>query len=215
MSVIRVMLVDDHAVVRAGFKRLIEIEWDMMVVEEAASGEEAYEKLIRRDVDVLILDLSMPGQGGFETLKRIKNRFPKQRIIIFTMHENASIARRALSFGAAGYLTKSNDPNILVKAIREVWQGQIVVDNNMEYLLRTSESSDAPHDSLLPREFQIFLMLAEGESVDSIAAKLSMSEKSVANYQSVIRKKLNVDNHLALIKYAESHDLLRSFHIPR
>jgi DNA-binding NarL/FixJ family response regulator len=205
------MLVDDHAVVRAGYRRLIELERDMMVVEEAASGEEAYEQLLRRDVDVVILDLSMPGHGGFEALKRIKSRFPKQRIIVFTMHDSASIARRALSFGAAAYLTKSNDPDILIKAIREVWQGQTVVDDNLKYLVSAEESSCAPHDSLLPREFQIFLMLAGGESVDSIAAKLKMSEKSVANYQSVIRKKLNIDNQIELIKYAEKHDLLTTF----
>lgn len=205
---IRIMLVDDHAVVRAGYRRLIELEQDMMVVEEAASGEEAYELPLRRDIDIVILDLSMPGHGGFEALKRIRNRFPKQKVIVFTMHESDSIARRALSFGAAGYLTKSNDPDMLIKAIRGVWQGKAIVDDNMQYLLSENEHSCELHDALLPREFQIFLMLAQGESVESIAAKLNMSEKSVANYQSAVRKKLNIDNPIDLLRYAEKHDLL-------
>ena len=113
------MLVDDHAVVRAGYKRFIELDPLLKVIAEASSGEEAYSLLESRSVDVIIMDLSMPGQGGFETLRRLLNRFPQQKILIFTMHENASIAYQAVKLGASGYLTKSMEPDLIVQAIHE------------------------------------------------------------------------------------------------
>ena len=122
-SSVSVMLVDDHAVVRAGYKRFIELDPGLKVIAEASSGEEAYTFLESNPVDVIIMDLSMPGQGGFETLRRLLNRFPQQKILIFTMHENASIAHQAVKLGASGYLTKSMEPDLIVQAIHDVMAG--------------------------------------------------------------------------------------------
>ena len=130
-AVIRVMLVDDHAVVRAGYKRFIETDEKIRIVAEASTGEEAYTQLARIDVDVIILDLSMPGQGGFETLRRIINRHPKKKVLIFSMHENPSIARQALQIGASGYLTKSMDPEKIIVAIHEVWRGGTPIEEGI------------------------------------------------------------------------------------
>lgn len=207
-EVIRLMLVDDHAVVRAGYKRYFALEDDLHVVAEAATGEEAYELLGRTDVDILLLDLSMPGQGGFETLRRMTMRYPKQKVLALTMHDNPSIARQALQLGACGYLTKSMDPALIVKSIREAWRGHTPLDAAVETALLTHADNEQAHDRLLPREFEIFLLLASGESVDAIAQRLSMSTRTVHNYQAIVRRKLGLRSPIELRQYALAHALI-------
>lgn len=207
-EVIRLMLVDDHAVVRAGYKRYFALESDLRVVAEAASGEEAYELLGRTDVDILLLDLSMPGQGGFETLRRMTMRYPKQKVLALTMHDNPSIARQALQLGACGYLTKRMDPALIVRSIREAWRGHTPLDAAVETALLTQADNEQAHDRLLPREFEIFLLLASGESVDAIAHRLSMSTRTVHNYQAIVRRKLGLRSPIELREYALAHALI-------
>lgn len=203
------MLVDDHAVVRAGYKRYIELDENLRVEAEAATGENAYEILETTNIDLVIMDLSMPGQGGFETLRRMKNRFPQQKIIIFSMHENAAVANQVLKLGANGYLTKSMQPDALIEAIHEVMQGGTVIDENLASSLEDLGTGDNPHKELLPREFEIFTLLAQGLTVEKISEKLHLTSKTVSNYQTIIRKKLNLHSTLEMQRYALARGILK------
>ncbi len=202
------MLVDDHAVVRAGYKRFIELDPLLKVAAEAGTGEEAYTLLETVPVDVVIMDLSMPGKGGFESLRRILNRFPQQKVLIFTMHENASMAKQTLQLGARGYLTKSMEPELIVRAIHDVMGGATPVAESIAEALRDLNENRLPHLELLPREFEIFIRLANGESIDQISETLHLSPKTAANYQASIRRKLNLNSTLELYQYAREHGLL-------
>ena len=204
---IQIMLVDDHAVVRAGYKRFIELDSALKVVAEAGNGEEAYALLDAVRIDVIIMDLSMPGQGGFETLRRMMNRVPEQKILIFSMHENASIAKQALQLGASGYLTKSMEPDLIVQAIHEVMTGATPIASSIADALRELDDSRPPHLELLPREFEIFIRLANGESIEHISESLHLSPKTAANYQASIRRKLSLNSTLELYQYAREHGL--------
>ena len=208
-DVIRVMLVDDHAVVRAGYKRFIETDKKLRVVAEARTGEEAYRQLSQINVDVIILDLSMPGQGGFETMRRIINRYPKQKVLIFSMHENPSIAKQALQIGAVGYLTKSMNPEKIISAIHDCWKGHIPIDENVANGMSDLDARGQPHTALLPREFEVFLLLSAGESVDNICNRLNMSSRTVFNYQTTIRKKMNLHTHIEFNQYAIRNGLIQ------
>lgn len=202
------MLVDDHAVVRAGYKRYIELDPQLLVVAEASTGEEAYVLLERQSADVVIMDLSMPGQGGFETLRRMLNRYPSQKVLIFSMHENASIANQALRLGACGYMTKSMAPDQIIDAIHQVMQGAKPVAPELQAALDELNSPNLPHNELLPREFEVLVLLASGESIDSISSRLHLSPKTASNYQANIRKKLGVSSALELQRYAREHGLI-------
>ncbi len=202
------MLVDDHAVVRAGYKRFIELDPLLKVAAEAGTGEEAYTLLETVPVDVVIMDLSMPGKGGFESLRRILNRFPQQKVLIFTMHENASMAKQTLQLGARGYLTKSMEPELIVRAIHDVMGGATPVAESIAEALRDLNENRLPHLELLPLEFEIFIRLANGESIDQISETLHLSPKTAANYQASIRRKLNLNSTLELYQYAREHGLL-------
>ncbi len=203
-----ILLVDDHAVVRAGYKRYIELDPRLQVVAEASTGEDAYMLLDRQPVDVVIMDLSMPGQGGFESLRRILNRFPSQKVMIFSMHENASIANQALRLGAAGYLTKSMAPDEIIDAIHEVVRGGQPVAPSLRAALRELAAPDLPHNGLLPREFEVLLLLASGESIDTISSRLHLSPKTASNYQTSIRRKLGVGSSIELQQYARRQGLI-------
>ncbi len=203
-----IVLVDDHAVVRAGYKRYIELDPRLQVVAEASTGEEAYALLDRQPADVVIMDLSMPGQGGFESLRRILNRFPSQKVLIFSMHENASVANQALRLGAAGYLTKSMAPDQIINAIHEVMCGGRPVAPALQAALREFDAPHLPHNGLLPREFEVLVLLASGESIDSISSRLHLSPKTASNYQTNIRRKLGVSSSIELQQYARTHGLV-------
>ncbi len=203
-----IMLVDDHAVVRAGYKRYIELDLQLVVVAEASTGEAAYSLLEKQDADVVIMDLSMPGQGGFETLRRIMNRYPTQKVLIFSMHENASIANQALRLGACGYLTKNMAPDQIIAAIHDAMRGAKPVAPDLQTALDELNSPNLPHNELLPREFEVLVLLATGESIDSISARLHLSPKTASNYQANIRKKLGVSSALELQRYAKDHGLI-------
>ncbi len=204
---ITLMLVDDHAVVRAGYKRYLELDPRLSVVEEASTGEEAYERLQAREVDVVVMDLSMPGQGGFESLRRILARFPKQKVLIFSMHENVAIARQALQLGASGYLTKSMQPDEIVAAIHAVISGKQPVAASLDLGTEDDAANTALAD-LLPREFEVLTLLAQGHNVDEIATRLHISERTASNYATTVRKKLGASSTYELRKYAEKHGLL-------
>ena len=200
-------MADDHAVVCEGYRRLLELQPDMEVVGMFPSGEAAYQWLTHHDTDVLILDISMPGRGGLDTLKRLHYRLPELKVMIFTMHESRSLEEHALRLGASRYINKASSPEKLVEAVREVATGPrtpIVPVASQD----VADSDSLPHELLSPREFDVFMLLARGESVDAIALSHALSKKTIANYQTMIRQKTGCKNQLEIHRYAKCHRLV-------
>ncbi|MBB5359821.1 DNA-binding NarL/FixJ family response regulator [Rhodanobacter sp. ANJX3] len=204
---LRVVLADDHAVVRAGYRRLLELEPGLRVVAEFADGESAYLWLSEHPADVLILDLSMPGQGGLATLQRLHQRVPRLRVLIFTMHDSPVLAAQLLKAGASGYLTKSSPPESLIDAVHQVAAGEQVLSVDIAQAMRKGES-DLPHQQLSPREFDVFLLLVQGIAVEQIASQRCLSVKTAANYQTIVRHKLGLNSALEMYRYAQTCGLL-------
>jgi DNA-binding NarL/FixJ family response regulator len=205
---LRVGLVDDHAVVRAGYRRLIELEPDLVVAAEHADAESAYAALAHAQpcpLDILVLDLSLPGQSGLELLRRLGQRRPELRALVFTMHDAPATVRQCLAAGAAGFVTKSSAPEVLVDALRRAGRGEIALSPDVAAAAAAQPAP--PHAALSVREFDILQRLAAGDSLDRIAHTLYLSPKTVANYQADIRRKLGVDNAVALLHYARRHGL--------
>ena len=201
---INIILVDDHAVVRAGVRRLLEQEPLFDVIGEAESGEKAYQLFGELNPDVMVMDLSMPGMGGLEAIRRILMRDEKAKILVLSMHEDLSFANQALKLGAKGYLIKNTLGDDLVKAIEAISQGDIFLSDEIAKKIAVSSidgGQDPIHD-LSAREFEIFRLLAEGFEVDAIATTLNISSKTVSNYQTMIKQKLNIHTPVELIRYA-------------
>lgn len=209
MTTFRVAIADDHAVVRSGYRRLLELEDGMEVVAEFGDGEDAYRWLCERPADLLILDLSMPGRGGLDTLQRLRHRVPSLRVLVFTMHDSPALAAQALRLGASGYVTKSSPPQSLIEAVRSVAAGGCPLSDEVAQARQPGPQHEGlPHWQLSPREFDMFLLFAEGASVEEIAANRFLSAKTVANYQTTIRQKTGCANALAMYHYAQQHALL-------
>jgi len=206
---IRIMLVDDHAVVRAGFRRLLEQQLNCHVVAEAADAERAYKLFVEHKPDVVVLDLSMPGLSGMDTIRRIIAREPSARILVFSMHEDASVAERAIQLGARGYVTKSSAPDILAAAVAEVAAGKLALspDITQSLALLKLNGAESPLNALSAREFEIFRLLAGGYSVVAIAGLLSLSGKTVANYHSLIKQKLGIASDVELVLLAQRQNV--------
>jgi len=201
---INIILVDDHAVVRAGVRRLLEQEPLFDVIGEAESGEKAYQLFGELNPDVVVMDLSMPGMGGLEAIRRILMRDEKAKILVLSMHEDLSFANQALKLGTKGYLIKNTLGEDLVKAIEAISQGNIFLSDEIAKKIAVSSidgGQDPIHD-LSAREFEIFRLLAEGLEVDAIATTLNISSKTVSNYQTMIKQKLNIHTPIELIRYA-------------
>ncbi|MGH8221960.1 MAG: response regulator [Woeseiaceae bacterium] len=197
------MLVDDHAVVRMGFRLLLEASPDLRVVAEAESGEDAVRRIDEAQPDVVVMDISMPGIGGLEAVRRVLARDPVARILVLSAHEDAMHARRALEAGAAGYLTKRSAAEALIQAIRQVGQGKTFLEPEIAQQLAVRQASGTrePIDVLSEKEFKVFLALASGRSVQDIAAAMSLSPRTVGSHLYSIKQKLGAANsaELALI----------------
>jgi two-component system, NarL family, invasion response regulator UvrY len=207
---IRIMLVDDHAVVRAGFRRLLEQEAGIRVVAEADSGERAYLLYVEHAPDVLVLDLSMPGVSGFEIIRRVTERQQNAKILVFSMHEDASLAVRAIQLGARGYVTKSNAPEVLSTAVTEVAAGKLFLSDDVAQAIAILKltGDDNPVKALSAREFEIFRLLVTGRPASDIARILNLSAKTVANYHTLIKQKLRTGSDVELVLLALRHNLL-------
>lgn len=206
----KIAIADDHAVVRAGYRRLLELDDSVEVVAEFADGESAYRWLGANGADLLILDLSMPGRGGLATLQRLRQRVPQLRVLVFTMHESPTLAAQALRAGAHGYITKSSAPQTLLDAVREIGRGGCPLSIEVAEARPGTDAALPAHQSLSPREFDLFLLFARGNSVERIAAQHCLSAKTVSNYQSAIRHKTGLTSTLEMYRYAERHGLLSS-----
>jgi two-component system invasion response regulator UvrY len=205
-----VLLADDHAVVREGYRRLLERTSDITVVAEASSGEDAYRLFVDHGPDVTVLDINLPGIGGLECARRILAREPQARILMFSMHEDVVFPSRALQMGARGYVTKSSAPEVLVEAVRLVAEGKLYISHDMaqELAVQMLPGHDNPLQALSPREFEVFRLLVAGHSIGEIGRILSLSYKTVANHQSNIRAKLDVSNTAQVVRMAMMHGML-------
>jgi two-component system, NarL family, invasion response regulator UvrY len=199
-----IVLVDDHAVVRAGVRRLLEQEPLFEVIGEAESGEKAYQILAELKPDVMVMDLSMPGMGGLEAIRRILMRYEKAKILVLSMHEDLSFANQALKLGAKGYLTKNTLADDLVKSIETVTQGDVFLSDEIakKMAMQSISGNQDPVHELSAREFEIFRLLAEGLDIDAIASTLNINSKTVSNYQTMIKQKLDINTPIQLIRYA-------------
>jgi len=207
---ISVMLADDHAVVREGYKRLLERTRDIEVTIEADSGEEAYRAFCTGEPDVGVMDINLPGLSGIEVTRKIVARVPAARILVFSMHEDVVFASRALQAGARGYVTKSSAPDVLVDAVRAVAAGRTYVSHDVaqKLALQLMPGQNVPFSDLSPREFEVFRLLAEGRSTGEIARTLSLSQKTISNYQSILKQKLEADSLAQMVRIALRRGLI-------
>ena len=204
MSTIRIMLVDDHAVVRAGVRRLLEQDTRFLVVAECESGERAYQQFGEYLPDITVMDLSMPGMGGMEAIGRIIARYPTAKLLVLSMHENAAFASQALKAGARGYLAKNGLAEELVGALESIANGKTYINANISKKITQQflSNEDNPLQQLSAREFEIFRLLAEGSDSNLIASTLNISSKTVANYQTNIKQKLGINNSVEMVRLA-------------
>lgn len=206
----RVLLVDDHAIVRSGFRRLLAEFPNIDVVGEAETGEQGYRAFLEYRPDIVVLDISMPDTSGLALMERLFARAPDARVIIFSMHEDAAMAERALAAGARGYVTKSSAPDVLVKAIREVAGGRLFLSADIAHAVAVSRFAGAPDPlrELSTREFEIFRQLVAGRAPADIARVLNLSAKTIANYHTQIKQKLGAATDIELMRIALRQDLL-------
>ena len=205
-----VLLVDDHAVVREGYRRLLERCPEIVVVGEAASATEAYRAFCDLQPDVVVMDISLPDVSGVEAIRRLQLRDASVRILVFSIHDEAIFPKRAFQAGARGYVTKASAPEVLVDAVRSVAKGEVFLsaDVAQTLALHTVLKREDALRLLSDREFEILRLVAEGHSLQDIAERLSLAYKTIANYQSIIKQKLGVDTSVQLIRFAAENGLL-------
>ena len=208
---IRIVLADDHAIVREGLKRIVADVPDFSVVGEAADGAGVLQAVRGLEFDVLVLDLSMPGRSGMELIKLVKAEQPKLRILVLSMHQETQYAVRAIKSGASGYLTKESAPAQLEQAIRKIAGGGAYISTEVAEQLALGAMPDAaaaPHESLSDREFEVLRQLAGGASVTEIAAALKLSVKTVSTHKANGMAKMGLANQSELVRYALKHGLI-------
>ena len=208
---IRVLLADDHAIVRSGLKEILEATGDIVVAAEATNGHEALAKVRETEVDVAVVDLSMPGRSGIELIKLMKAERPKIRVLVLSMHSEEQYAVRAVKAGASGYLTKESAADELVAAIRRIAGGGAYISpETAERLVHdtSAEKSGPPHRQLSDREYEVFKMIVAGKAVTDIAQRLNLSVKTVSTHKARILQKMGLASQADLVRYAVTHNLL-------
>jgi two-component system invasion response regulator UvrY len=210
---IRVMLVDDHAVVRTGFRLLLQAQTEVSVIAEAESGEAACQRYLELTPDVVVLDLAMPGMGGLEALRRIRAHHPQARVLALSAHDDPMHARRALREGALGFLSKRSAPEALIEAVTTVGAGRRYIDVALAQKLALADLDGgvkSPIEKLSEREFEVFVRLARGETVQHIAEDLRLSASTVGTHLYNIKQKLEVTNQSELTLLAIRHGLIEA-----
>lgn len=201
---INVLLVDDHAIVREGYRALLSRQEDLRVVAEAADGDQAYQMYREHLPDVTIIDLAMPGQGGMEAIRRIRQRWPDARVLVFSMHQNAAFVEQAFGAGARGYVTKSSLPDELLQAVREVGRGRQALSPDVAQVVALGRLSGerGALAELTAREFEVLRLLVEAKPTVQIAEALHVTPKTVANTHYQIKRKLGVETDIELVRLA-------------
>ena len=204
------MLVDDHAVVRTGFRLLLQASADIEVVAEADSGEAACQMYESVAPDVVVMDIAMAGMGGLEAIKRLMAKDAKARILALSAHEDTSHPKRALQAGALGYLSKRSAPEVLIDAIRAIAKGQRYLDAQIAQRMAVQDihGEKGPMDRLSPREFEVFLQLARGQSVAQISEALSLSSSTIGTHLYNVKQKLGLTNQAEITLLAVKHGLI-------
>jgi len=208
---IRIVVADDHTIVREGLKQVLAAASDFQIVGEAQSGYEVLERVRGLEFDVLLLDMSMPGKSGIELIKQVHGEKPKLRILVLSMHQEQQYAVRAIKAGASGYLTKDGAAVQLVAAIRKVAAGGAFITEAVAEQLALGampQTEGLPHGALSDREFHVFQLLVSGKAVSEIAEELTLSVKTVSTHKAHIMQKMNMSNPAELIRYAMKHRLI-------
>ena len=208
---IRIVIADDHAIVREGLKRIVSAADDMELVGEAADGTEVMQRVRELSFDVLMLDLSMPGRSGMELIKLVHAEKPRLRILVLSMHQELQYAVRAIKSGASGYLTKESAPALLEQAIRKLAGGGAFISAEVAEQLALGAmpgNETWPHESLSNREFEVFRLLVAGVSVTDIGLRLKLSVKTVSSHKANLTHKMGLQNQSELIRYALKHGLI-------
>src|SRR4051812_4474740 len=207
---IRVVIADDHTILREGLRQLLAAADDIDVVGEAADGHEVMARVRGAEFDLLLLDMSMPGRSGIDLIKLVKSERPKLRVLVLSMHEEHQYAVRAIKAGASGYLTKDSAGTQLVTAIRKVAAGGAFITPEVaeQLALGAMPNVDGPlHAKLSDREYEVFQLLVAGVSVTDIATRLNLSAKTVSTHKARLMEKLGIDNQADLVRYAVRHNL--------
>jgi two-component system, NarL family, invasion response regulator UvrY len=208
---IRILIADDHMIVREGIKQIISEIPDMTVADEARTGHEALNKALTNDYDVVVLDITMPGVNGLDVMKQIKTQKPHLPVLVLSVHPEEQYALRVLKAGASGYLTKESASDELIAAIRKISSGRKYITSSLAEKLAFDLESDTDkprHESLSDREFQVLCMIASGKTVKEIAEDLFLSEKTISTYRSRILEKMKMKNNAELTYYAVKHGLV-------
>lgn len=208
---IRILIADDHPIVREGLKQIVAETPGMAVTDEASNSQEVLDKVWRNDYDVVVLDITMPGRGGLDILKQLRGEKPGLPVLILSIHPEEQYAIRALKAGAAGYLTKGSAPGELTAAIRKVSAGKKYISSSLaeKLALHLENDTDKPiHEKLSDREYQILCMIASGETTKEIAQGLFLSEKTISTYRSRILEKMNMKSNAELTRYAIKNRLV-------
>lgn len=206
---IRILIADDHAIVRGGLKQIVATTTDIVAAGEATHGAEVIDKVRQADLDLLLLDMTMPGLSGVDLVRRVRGDKPDLPILVLSMHNEGQVVSRALRAGAAGYVTKDSDPAILLSAIRKVAAGGRFIDPALvdAIVFEVGDSDKAPHECLSDREFQVLQKIVGGEAIGEIGAALNLSAKTISTHKMRLMQKLGVDNNADLIRYAIRHGL--------
>ncbi len=207
---IKILIADDHAIVRGGLKQIIATTDDIVVTGEAAQGSEVVDKLRICEVDLLLLDMTMPGISGVDLIRRVRVEQPVLPVLVLSIHNEAQVVSRALRAGATGYVTKDSDPDVLLAAIRKLAAGGRFIDPKLvDAIIFETHSGDAPpHEVLSDREFQVLQMLAAGTSINDIAETLALSAKTISTHKMRLMQKLGLANNAELILYTVRHGLV-------
>jgi two-component system, NarL family, invasion response regulator UvrY len=200
---VTVLLVDDHAVVREGYRQLLERQGDIAVIGDAADAATAYSLFCTLSPQIVVMDITLPGSSGIDTLRHMLAHNPEARVLIFSMHDDAIFASRALQSGSYGYVTKLSAPNVLVEAIHSVAAGKKYLSADIAQKLALHRVNANQAESLSVREFEVLRLLTQGHSVKAIAESMGLNPKTVANHQSAIRQKLEADTAIDLLRKAK------------
>ena len=208
----RVLIADDHAVVRRGLAEIVNEALDLKVTGQAAAGEELVGLLRGGQGDLVVMDLKMPGLDGLDLVKQLRHEFPAMPILVMSMHPEDQFAVRVLRAGATGYLTKNSAPPDLVRAVRKVAEGRRYVSPQMAETLLDAMDSDpeeAPHEALSDREYQVLRLLASGKLINEISEELALSPKTVSTYRLRLLQKMNMKSYAEITRYALENDLIQ------
>ncbi len=211
MKKIKILIADDHPIVREGYKKILSDTTDMVVADEAENGQEVMDCIRKKQYDLILLDISMPGRSGLETLKDLKGEKPKLPVLILSIYPEEQYAVRAFRAGASGYLTKASAPHELISAIRKISQGGRYISPSMAEKLTYYLDLDAAkplHESLSDREYQVLLMIASGKTVGEIAEELCLSVKTISTYRTHIIEKMKLKNNAEMTLYAIQNKLI-------